>query len=330
MQANPTENLWDEIREKIFKSYALKSMDAVRAKLEHAIPYLERNPKLVRFITYQIVKRPLAGTAEPPKPKWDLAKALDAAEAKKAKAEASFKNPAIQSSAEPAAAIEPAAVQPASADAVADPAQSEAEARAVAAAGAAFFAPATIAEPTEEEEVLILDPAAPLDNAKKLISLRGWHKGDRMPTLRYWQRSFWDWSGANWREVDPDTTRAAMWRHLDAAEKYVKGGKKARFEPKSADVNATTDALGGSELRCLDGSAPADPQGTCASLSLARMACSTSAAACCCRIRRSSGAPTCSPIAMRRRRKRRGSSGSSRKSSPPIPKRSNACWKCSG
>lgn len=50
-ELNPKENLWDEIREKIFKNYALKSMDAVRAKLKQAILYLERNPKLVRSIT---------------------------------------------------------------------------------------------------------------------------------------------------------------------------------------------------------------------------------------------------------------------------------------
>ena len=30
-ELNPKENLWDELREKIFKNYALKSMDAVRA-----------------------------------------------------------------------------------------------------------------------------------------------------------------------------------------------------------------------------------------------------------------------------------------------------------
>ncbi len=42
---------WDELREKIFQSYALKSMDAVRAKLRRAILYIERNPKLVRSIT---------------------------------------------------------------------------------------------------------------------------------------------------------------------------------------------------------------------------------------------------------------------------------------
>jgi hypothetical protein len=43
--------VWDEIREKIFKNYALKSMDAVCAKLKQAVLYIERNPKLVRSIT---------------------------------------------------------------------------------------------------------------------------------------------------------------------------------------------------------------------------------------------------------------------------------------
>lgn len=50
-QLNPKENLWDEIREKIFKNYALKSIDAVRAKLHQAILYVERNPELVKSIT---------------------------------------------------------------------------------------------------------------------------------------------------------------------------------------------------------------------------------------------------------------------------------------
>jgi transposase len=50
-ELNPKENLWDEIREKIFKNYALKSMDAVQQKLKEAILYIERNPKLVKSIT---------------------------------------------------------------------------------------------------------------------------------------------------------------------------------------------------------------------------------------------------------------------------------------
>jgi transposase len=50
-ELNPKENLWDEIREKIFKNYALKSIDAVRAKLKQAILYIERNTKIVQSIT---------------------------------------------------------------------------------------------------------------------------------------------------------------------------------------------------------------------------------------------------------------------------------------
>jgi transposase len=50
-ELNPKENLWDEIREKIFKNYALKSIDHVRQKLNEAILYVERNPDLVKSIT---------------------------------------------------------------------------------------------------------------------------------------------------------------------------------------------------------------------------------------------------------------------------------------
>ena len=50
-ELNPKENLWDEIREKNFKNYALKSFEAVRAKLKQAILYIERNPETVKYIT---------------------------------------------------------------------------------------------------------------------------------------------------------------------------------------------------------------------------------------------------------------------------------------
>jgi transposase len=50
-ELNPQENIWDEIREKIFKNYALKSMDEVYAKLEEAALYIQRNPKTVKSIT---------------------------------------------------------------------------------------------------------------------------------------------------------------------------------------------------------------------------------------------------------------------------------------
>ena len=50
-ELNPQENIWDEIREKIFKNYALKSMDAVHAKLEQAILHVKSNPMTVKSIT---------------------------------------------------------------------------------------------------------------------------------------------------------------------------------------------------------------------------------------------------------------------------------------
>jgi hypothetical protein len=43
--------LWDENREKVFKNYALKSMDEVYKKLEEATMYIERHPTFVRSIT---------------------------------------------------------------------------------------------------------------------------------------------------------------------------------------------------------------------------------------------------------------------------------------
>jgi transposase len=50
-ELNPQENLWDEIREKLFKNYALKSMDDVHVKLDEAALYLEQNPEIVKSIT---------------------------------------------------------------------------------------------------------------------------------------------------------------------------------------------------------------------------------------------------------------------------------------
>src|SRR5262249_17552485 len=49
-ELNPQENIWDEIREKIFKNYALKSMSDVNAKLDEASLYIERNRTLVKSI----------------------------------------------------------------------------------------------------------------------------------------------------------------------------------------------------------------------------------------------------------------------------------------
>jgi len=48
---NPQENIWDEIREKIFKNYSAKSMDEVCEMLVDGSLYIERNPELVKSMT---------------------------------------------------------------------------------------------------------------------------------------------------------------------------------------------------------------------------------------------------------------------------------------
>ncbi|MGC2221893.1 MAG: hypothetical protein WA624_05770 [Methylocella sp.] len=48
--APPKDNPCDEIREKIFKNDALKSIDAVRANPEEAILSMERKPEIVKSI----------------------------------------------------------------------------------------------------------------------------------------------------------------------------------------------------------------------------------------------------------------------------------------
>jgi hypothetical protein len=41
----------EEIREKIFKNYAIRSMDEVCDELEEVALYIERHPKIVNSIT---------------------------------------------------------------------------------------------------------------------------------------------------------------------------------------------------------------------------------------------------------------------------------------
>jgi putative DNA primase/helicase len=97
--------------------------------------------------------------------------------------------------------------------------------------------------PLGSNEVVDLDPAAPFDNAQKIVTLRAWHPEEGIRTWQYWQQSFWQWVGLCWREVDDDTVRSSIWHQLNVAEKIVKRGRRERFEPTPKDVNATIDAL---------------------------------------------------------------------------------------
>ena len=50
-ELNPSENMWDDMREKYFVNYTFNSMDAVEEKLIEASLFYERNPKTVKSIT---------------------------------------------------------------------------------------------------------------------------------------------------------------------------------------------------------------------------------------------------------------------------------------
>lgn len=50
-ECNPTENLWDEMREKDFANHTFRSMEAVETTLVQSLRRLETNPELVRSIT---------------------------------------------------------------------------------------------------------------------------------------------------------------------------------------------------------------------------------------------------------------------------------------
>jgi putative DNA primase/helicase len=107
--------------------------------------------------------------------------------------------------------------------------------------------PAVIEEPQEEEapegEVRpgVLNPMAPLDNARMLVGLRHWRVGQR--ALQFWQGEFWQWNGKHWKPLDENTVNSKVYAFLDAAEKQPKPGWVKRFEPTQQDVNRTVHAL---------------------------------------------------------------------------------------
>ena len=49
-ELNPTENMWDEIREKFFPNLFFDSLDAVEDKLSEACLHYERHPEIVKSI----------------------------------------------------------------------------------------------------------------------------------------------------------------------------------------------------------------------------------------------------------------------------------------
>jgi putative DNA primase/helicase len=88
----------------------------------------------------------------------------------------------------------------------------------------------------------VLDPHAPLDNARKFVRRRCWNAVADFRTLQFWQGEFWEWRGTHWKRVDENTMRSRVYEFLDAAQRYT-GRGLGRFLPQSFDVNKTIDAL---------------------------------------------------------------------------------------
>lgn len=50
-ELNPSENMWDEVREKFFTNLVFDSLDAVMDKLEEAMIFYQQSPQIVKSIT---------------------------------------------------------------------------------------------------------------------------------------------------------------------------------------------------------------------------------------------------------------------------------------
>ena len=96
---------------------------------------------------------------------------------------------------------------------------------------------------TEPEWPGVLNPKAPLDNARKFVALRHWCRDENVRSVQFWQGQFWGWNGAQWRVVDDATVRAKVYEFLDKAEREIRRDCLVRFEPDISAVNKTVDAL---------------------------------------------------------------------------------------
>jgi outer membrane biosynthesis protein TonB len=126
---------------------------------------------------------PKAEPAQPAKPKWDLAKALDAAQAKIAQQ--------AKEEAEPEPAPEPTA----------EPAPAEAEPEAEEPKRERFRL-------DEEAETPVLSKAAPMDNAK--VFARDRLRKDGVLATYYYHSNWWQWNGRFYEIAPADELRGAF------------------------------------------------------------------------------------------------------------------------
>jgi len=100
--------------------------------------------------------------------------------------------------------------------------------------------PPSVADFDGGEDLLIIDPKAPLDTARQLVTAHHTTLGSR--TLHHQQSIFEKWTGTHYRPLPDEETRSGIYRFLEGAVFIDKKTTKP-FKPNQNSVSQVMDAL---------------------------------------------------------------------------------------
>lgn len=100
---------------------------------------------------------------------------------------------------------------------------------------------AEMAEPTNDNASLVLDPGDPLPSARMFLKRHYAAKGHR--TLHHHNAEFFAWTGTHYPALDAAEIRARVYEFLDGAFRANDKGEPVPFKPTTAKVSNLLDAL---------------------------------------------------------------------------------------
>ena len=103
--------------------------------------------------------------------------------------------------------------------------------------------PALLSEPpiSAKHPQIIIDPDAPLDNAREFARHTLFRDGT--PEVWFWQGQFWRWNHQFYTPFGEDEIRGHVYRFLDSAHVWEGATRYAKFKPSKRHVDALLDAL---------------------------------------------------------------------------------------
>jgi putative DNA primase/helicase len=102
--------------------------------------------------------------------------------------------------------------------------------------------PAVITEqPQSEPEWLIIDPSAPLDNAREFARRALSRNGARI--VWFWGGQYWRWNGQYYAPFGEEEIRGQAYLFLDGAYVWEGAQRYVKFKPSKRHVDALLDAL---------------------------------------------------------------------------------------